>query len=599
MAGTQATVTSTEGASWTLPWRQWLRGIAGPQTMPFVVSWTLLGGIVFMSLVALYMSFVPFLPTEPGLTLEHWTNLARPYFVTRVLPNTLIVGTGTVLVSLFFAGPLAWLLNRTALPYRSFFISVLAVVVLIPGFVKAMGWILLINPKIGLINHAIAGILGLKAVPLTLANPYGMAWVMGLSLTPSMFFLLSGPMRSLDPSLEEAANVSGANRWWTFAKVGMPLVWPAVLGGSIYHFMTALSMFEIPAMLGAAGGQSPVLATELFYAVRPSTGEATMISYGAAGVYGVVIAAPSLVALYFYHRVLDKAHRYAVISGKGYRPKAQELGTFKYPAIGFVIFYILLAAVFPMLVLGWMSLLPYVHMPSLAALSKAGLGNYDPEYFMAIIGGTHVIWNTLKLVVTVPLLVLFFSVTISWIVVRTRVRTRHLMDNIAMLPHAIPGLAFAFALFIVALLLEVWLPWFSLNGTIIIIAIAHLMERITYSTRITNASFIQVQHELEESAHVCGATTVTTIWRVLVPLIKPSLVFAGIWTAIMAFREVSMALFLSGPRNEVLAVGVWNAWDAGNIGAASAGAVIMVAAAGLILLITLPITGGRLRAPGS
>lgn len=598
MAGVQTTATSTESTNWTLPFREWWGRVAGAQTLPLFVSWILLGGIVFMSLVAFYMSFVPFLPTEPGLTLEHWTNLARPYIFKKVLPNTLIVGTGTVFVSMFFAGPLAWLINRTALPFRSGFISILAVVVLIPGFVKAMGWILLINPRIGIINNALAGLFGMETFPLSLANVYGMAWVMGLSLTPSMFFLLSGPMRSLDPSLEEAASVSGASKWWTFVKVGMPLVWPAILGGSIYHFMTALSMFEVPAMLGAAGGQSPVLATELFYAVRPATGEATMISYGAAGVYGVLIAAPSLVALYFYHRVLEKSHRYAVISGKGYRPKPQDLGKFKYAAMGFVILYILLAAIFPMLVLGWMSLFPYVYMPSVAALSKASLNNYDPEYFMAIIGGGHVIWNTAKLMLTVPILVLFFSVTISWIVVRTRLRVRHLMDNIAMLPHAIPGLAFAFALFIVALLMEVWLPWFTLNGTIAIIVIAHLMERITYSTRITNASFIQVQHELEESAHVCGATTATTIWRVLVPLIKPSLVFAGIWTAMSTFREVSMALFLSGPRNEVLAVGVWNAWDAGNIGAASAGAVIMVVSVGLILLISLPFTGGRLRAPG-
>jgi len=597
VAGTQTTVTNSEDASWTLSLVAWFGRVVGPQTMPVFVSWILLGGIVFLSLIALYMSFVPFLPTEPGFTLEHWTNLARPYVIKRVIPNTLIVGIGTVLVSLIFAGPLSWLLNRTELPFRDFFTSLLAVVVLIPGFVKAMGWILLINPRIGLINNALAGIFGLESVPLSLANPYGMAWVMGLSLTPSMFFLLSGPMRSMDPSLEEAAAVSGANRWWTFAKVGLPLVWPAVLGGSIYHFMTALSMFEVPAMLGAAGGQSPVLATELFYAVRPATGEATMISYGAAGVYGAVIAAPSLVALYFYHRVLEKSHRFAVISGKGYRPHAHDLGKLKYPALGFAILYIMLAAVMPMVVLAWMSLFPYVHMPSIAALSKASFNNYDPEYFMAIIGGSRVIWNTGKLIVVVPLLVLFFSVTISWVVVRTRFRVRHLMDNIAMLPHAIPGLAFAFALFIVALLMERWLPWFYLNGTITIIAIVHLMERITYSTRITNASFIQVQQELEESAHVCGATTPTTIWYILVPLIRPSLVFAGIWTALSTFREVSVALFLSGPRNQVLAVGVWNAWDAGNIGAASAGAVIMVASVGLILLLILPLTGGRLRAP--
>lgn len=346
-------------------------------------------------------------------------------------------------------------------------------------------------------------------------------------------------------------------------------------------------------MLGAAGGQAPVLATELFYAVRPATGESTMISYGAAGVYGVVIAVPCLAALYFYHRALDKAYRYSVITAKGYRPREQELGGWKYAALAFVGVYILLAAVMPMLVIGWMSLFPFVRMPSWEAWSKASLSNYDPEYFFAILGGTQVIWNTFMLVVSVPALVLLFSVMISWVVVRTRLPLRRLMDSIAILPHAVPGLAFAFALFIVALLLDIWVPWLPLRGTIGLIAIAHLMERVTYATRITNAALLQIQQELEESARVCGARTLTTIWRVLVPLVKPSLVFAGLWTTLLTFREVSMALFLAGPRNQVLSVGVWLAWEAGNIGPASAGAVVMVGIIGVFLLIALALTGGR------
>src|SRR5207248_4407263 len=117
----------------------------------------------------------------------------------------------------------------------------------------------------------------------------------------------------------EAASTSGASRWQTFARVSLPLVRPALLGGAIYIFMGAVSWFEIPAMLGASGGQVPVLATELFYAVQPLTGQSSLVSYGAAGVYGILIAVPSLVALYFYYRVLAQSRRYAVVSGKGFQ----------------------------------------------------------------------------------------------------------------------------------------------------------------------------------------------------------------------------------------------------------------------------------------
>jgi len=134
------------------------------------------------------------------------TCAASSDMLTEVVPNTLIVGFGTVIVATFFALPLAWLLNRTALPLRRTFITMMAVVVIIPGFIKAMGWIMLINDRIGLLNKAVEALLGLERVPLTVVNnPYGIAWVMGLVLTPTMFFLISGPMRALDPTLEEAA----------------------------------------------------------------------------------------------------------------------------------------------------------------------------------------------------------------------------------------------------------------------------------------------------------------------------------------------------------------------------------------------------------
>ncbi|MEE9145154.1 MAG: hypothetical protein V3U06_10355, partial [Candidatus Binatia bacterium] len=132
------------------------------------------------------MTFVPGLPTEPGFTLEHWTGIVSSYMVKKVLPNTLIVGFVTILVVTFFALPLAWLLNRTSLPFRDTFITLMAVVVIVPGFIKAMGWVMLLNERIGLLNKGLEALLGLESVPLTVTNnPYGMAWVMGLMLTPT------------------------------------------------------------------------------------------------------------------------------------------------------------------------------------------------------------------------------------------------------------------------------------------------------------------------------------------------------------------------------------------------------------------------------
>jgi len=558
--------------------------------LPLVCSWFVLSFVVALLLFVLYMTFVPGLPTEPGMTLEHWANIASPDMLTKIIPNTLIVGFGTVLVATFFALPLAWLLNRTALPLRRTFITMMAVVVIIPGFIKAMGWIMLINDRIGLINKAIEALLGLERVPLTVVNnPYGIAWVMGLVLTPTMFFLISGPMRALDPTLEEAAGIAGLNQWRTLLRVSFPLMWPGTLAGMIYTFMTAISIFEVPALLGAAGGKVPVLATELFYAVRPGGNEMIDVAYGAAGVYGMLIAAPSIVALYFYLRILTQARRYEVITGKAYRPRDMDLGHFKWLGLGFVLLYLMLGAVLPMLVLFWTSLLPYLQMPSIFALSKVNLSNYDG--LLINLGGFPAIRNTVLLMISVSLLVMIFSFMISWIVVRTRIRLRKTMDIITMLPHAIPGLAFAFALAMLGIFVLKWFPWLPLAGTLGIIVIANVINRLSYATRITNAALVQIQQDLEECAQVCGARNFVIMWRIIVPLIKPSLAFAGLWTALRTFREITMALLLAESHNRVLSVNIWYLWQSGNLGIASAGAVVMVVVTALIVLLTLSLTG--------
>jgi iron(III) transport system permease protein len=303
----------------------------------------------------------------------------------------------------------------------------------------------------------------------------------------------------------------------------------------------------------------------------------------------VFIAVPCLVALYFYHRVLARARNYEVITGKGYRPHLVDLGGFKYVALAFVVLYLILAVVLPLLVLVWTSLLPLLQMPSLEAVSKMSLKNYRKA--LPALGGGPMIRNTVVLMVSVTVLALLFSFMTSWVVVRTRIRVRHAMDTIAMLPHAIPGLAFAFSLYMLGIMAFRYFSWEGLSGTLVVIVIAHVLERLAYGTRITNAALLQVHRELEECARVCRASGVATMWRIVVPLVKPSLVFAGVWTALQSYREVSVALFLGSSKSRVLSVAIWEMWRGGNLTMASAGAVIMVAVMGALLLAAISFVG--------
>ncbi len=582
--------------TFSIRWMAWTQNAAEAvddfvsQRLPLFFAWFACGIVVVLVLIVGWMTFVPGLPIEPDLSLENYVDVFDSYLLWRVIPNTAIVGMGTVAMVMFFSIPLAWILHRTNVPLRELWTTLIAVVVIVPGFLKAMGWILLLSPKIGLINKFLTYTFGLEQSPFNISNVWGIVFVQGLMLTPTMFFLLAGPFRSLDPALEEAALVSGASTWRTLRWVSLPVLWPAILGGAIYTFMTAIAIFEVAALLGGIG-KTPVLATELFLNTSPIGGTAAIPRYGMAGVYGLLIAIPSLIALFHYRRVIERSHRYAVITGKGYRPKDFDLGRGRYLALLFVLLYLLLAVALPLLMLIWASLLPYLAMPSAKALSMVSLRWY--REILGLIGGFKVIMNTVVLIVATPIIVTFFSFMISWIVVRTRMRGRGMMDTIAMLPHAVPGLGFAFALTIVGIVTAKWVPWIPLYQTIGVIVIANVINRLSYTTRIANAALLQVGRELEESAQVCGARRIGTMWWVLAPLIRPSLVFGGLWTGLLVFREISMALMLAGPDNTVLAVRIWQEWEAGGLSEASALGVVMVLIMGVLIFIIQRVWGLR------
>ncbi len=172
-------------------------------------------------------------------------------------------------------------------------------------------------------------------------------------------------------------------------------------------------------------------------------------------------------------------------------------------------------------------------------------------------------------------------------------RGRGAIDTIAMLPHCFPSLGFAFALTMVGIVTAKWVPWLHLYQTIGIIVIANVINRLSYTTRITNAALLQVGRELEESAQVCGARRLGTMFWILTPLIRPSLIFGGLWTGLLVFREISMALMLSGPGSRVLSVRIWMEWEAGYLSEASAMGVVMVLAMGILIFVIQAVVGLR------
>lgn len=132
-----------------------------------------------------------------------------------------------------------------------------------------------------------------------------------------------------------------------------------------------------------------------------------------------------------------------------------------------------------------------------------------------------------------------------------------------------------------------------MNGTVIVIVLAHTILRLPYGTRLANASLAQIHKDLEEAAQMCGAAPGTVMWRVFLPLIRPAVVYLGIWTTLLTLQEVAIATFLSGPRNVVLSVNIFQLWIDGNMGSAAAATVILTLIMAVATACVFKMSGGN------
>lgn len=530
--------------------------------------------VLMVALMSLRTGF----PGEGGpLTLKNFVDVYADAGTYQVLVNTLLFALGSVVVALLFAVPLSWLLMRTDVPFKKTFYVLLTVGILIPVFLRTIAWILLLSPRIGLLNRWLVEVFHLARPPLSLYNIPGMAFIQGVSFVPGAFFMLSAAYRAMDPTLEEAAYTSGVSKLTTFLRINVPITFPAIAAVVVYLFMTGIAVFEVPAIIGLPA-RILVLSALIYDATSPPTG---LPEYGIAGAYGGIMLVAGLALAYFYVRLVKEGKKYTVITGRGYRPREIALGQWKWPAIGFVLFYLLIEVVIPFLVLLWTSLVPYLQLPSAAALKTISLQNYltIPEYT-----GARPFINTFILMIGVPTIAMFLSVLVSWAVVRTDVSFRGILDTVAFLPHAVPSILLAVGLAYLGL---AYRNYFPLYGTVFIIMVAHVINWIAYGTRTTNSVMIQVHRELEEAAKVAGVPAPRVLRKIVLPLIAAGVLNSWIWIGMLSYREVTMALTLYTRNSVVISTVVWQFWGSGWIP--------QVAALGVVLIVFAVIVVGSVR----
>ena len=500
------------------------------------------------------------------LTLENYVEVYANPKTYQVLLNTVIFAVTSVSVTLLITVPLVWILMRTDVPLKKTIYVLLTVGILIPVFLRTIAWIVLLSPRIGLVNKWLQQWFDLASPPFNLYSLPGMAFVQGVSFVPGAFFMLAAAYQSMDPSLEEAAYTAGVGKLRTFLKINIPITWPAIAAVMVYLFMTSIAVFEVPAIIGLPA-RILVLSSLIFQSTTPTTG---LPDYGTAGAYGGIMLVLGLVLAALYVRLVKQGKKYTVITGRGYRPREIALGRWKWAALAFVFLYLSLEVFVPSLVLLWTSLLPYLQLPSAEALSSLTFRHYLelPSH----VGITPFI-NTLILMFAVPTVTMVLSVLVSWIVIRTQVSFRGFLDTLAFIPHAIPGILMAVGLAYLGL---AYRNYFPLYGTIFIIIVAHTINWIAYGTRTTNSVMIQVHRELEEAGRVAGASSQRVLWKIVLPLVAAGVLNSWIWIGMLSYREVTMSLTLMTRSNVVISTVVWQFWGSGWVPQVCALGVILI-----------------------
>jgi iron(III) transport system permease protein len=500
-------------------------------------------------------------------TLENYSDLFADRELYAVLWNTLLFATATVICALLIGLPIAWLTERTTISGKPLIYMIMTLGLLIPGIFVAMGWTYIAHPRIGFLNRWLVDWFGFDRGPINIATPVGMGFVQGLNLAPLAFILTTQMFRSMNPMLEEAARTSGMSPFATLRRITLPLAIPAILAATIYIFIIGIATFDIPAVLGM-GNRIFMLSTYLFMLTFP---EDFLPRYGITGAVGTVMILLALLLTVSYSRVLRRGNRYQVITGKGYRPKMISLGAWNVAGWAFIGLYALVAKVLPIALIAFIAFAPYVAPPSMDLLGQLSFANFARVNWELVLRGlTH----TVVLMVTVPAVVLVSSFAISWLVIRTRSRARWGLEFGAFLPHTVPELLFAIGALLLALfVLRNTVP---LYGTVWLIALVYLVTRLPFATRAINGALLQVHKELEEAAYVSGLSMVRTNWKVLLPLVRPTILSVWLWTALLVYREVTVAVFLAGQDSITLTAVVWSYWNAAGMTEASVVTTLMI-----------------------
>lgn len=463
----------------------------------------------------------------------------------QALLNSLIIAAGTTLVSTTVGTFFAWLVARTDLPLKKTMKSLFLVPFMLPSFIGALAWKVLLSPRAGYINKLLMAIFGLSKAPIDILTVGGIIAIESMYLFPFVFLQVEGSLERMDPTLEESARISGANLFTITRKITLPLVMPSILAGALLVALYSLAHFGVPAILGIEKGIYNI-PTKIYEQIYASGGSFKAIRVGTILSTILVISAALILKL---QDMLLKKGQYQIIAGKSMRPMVMKLRGLKIPLLIISILYI-----------GITVILPTVTIFLVGGLKTYGLSfdlkNMTFNNYLKIFQWKmtkDAILNSLYLSLGAAFVTMLAGTMISYVIVKMKVRGKFILQFLGVLPFSLPGTVIALGVILT------WSGRFGINlyNTPWIIFVAYIARYMAFSIKSNSASLSQVSDSLEEASRACGATHWQSLKNIVIPLIKPGMISAFFLIFLPALRELTTSVLLYGPTTRTIGVAIY------------------------------------------
>lgn len=528
-----------------------------PWQLVLAGSFLLLGFFIIYPLAQLFLGSVR--TASGGFTLGHFAHFfATPYY-RAAFQHSLAVGALVTLFSVLLGVPLAVAVARWGVPGRALLRTLVVLPLVSPPFIGAYSWIMLLGRN-GWVTH----LLQAAGVPWQ-GNIYGLQGIvlaLTLNLYPFVFLLVAASLSSLDAALEEASANLGAAPWATFRRITVPLLMPAILGGGLLVFLTALADFGSPMIIGM---EYMVLPTLIYSEYINDVGGQLSVAATASVILLACCTAVLLLERWYLGR------RSYAMSGLR-RPRERNVS----PALR------VLASSLTYLAVG-ISLIPAVvvlvtsFFPSSGPVMRPGfsLGNYQTLFYTV----PRAMFASLTLSGVSTLVCVVLGVLVGYLLVRRRSRWTAGLDTLLMVPYAVPGTVLA-----VALISAFSGPRLILVGTVVILVVSYTIRRLPYAVRGVVAILHHLEPAVEEASVSLGASPARTFARVTLPLLTPGIVSGAVMTWVQVVSEISSTILLFFGEWKTMPVVIYQQVMSDNFGTAAAASTLLLLAVFVPLL---------------